>query len=270
MSQSECSRWSRDKKSPKLHSVDNNMDPGDVPPELQGLTQIEEMHISAVMQWCHCITYHMDNIIGNSRRHARSSLPSWTLLVRVLNLSEALVLAPCRRLLSLSHSLLPWSLLTRCLLPSRALPVHVLNLSDVLVPGPYAIFSVLLAPCHVQADMRAARFLLELSSVFLALNLSLFYPCCGVSSVVLCWACATSQLCVSFVVHAHYVQSGHTDTRTMDTRSDALPLNNQMWGSLTLAPNNRQQAWFLVPTYPCIGTASSLMGSWIITGVILA
>ena len=49
MSQSECLQCSRDKKSPKLYSVDNNMDPGDVPPELQGLTQIEEMIISAVM-----------------------------------------------------------------------------------------------------------------------------------------------------------------------------------------------------------------------------
>ena len=48
-SQSECSRCSRDEKSPKLYSVDNNMHPGDVPPELQGLTQVEEMLISAVM-----------------------------------------------------------------------------------------------------------------------------------------------------------------------------------------------------------------------------
>ena len=48
-SQSECSWYSRDKGNPKLHSVDNNMDPSHIPPELQGLTQIEEMLISTVM-----------------------------------------------------------------------------------------------------------------------------------------------------------------------------------------------------------------------------
>ena len=47
--QSECSRCSRDKGNPKLYSVHNNMDPGHVPTELQGLTQIEEMLICAVM-----------------------------------------------------------------------------------------------------------------------------------------------------------------------------------------------------------------------------
>ena len=41
--QSECSLCSRDKGNPKLYSVHNNMDPGHVPTELQGLTQIEEM-----------------------------------------------------------------------------------------------------------------------------------------------------------------------------------------------------------------------------------
>ena len=39
------------KKVPKLYSHDNSMDPGPVPPELQGLmiAQVEEMLISTVM-----------------------------------------------------------------------------------------------------------------------------------------------------------------------------------------------------------------------------
>ena len=43
----ECVRCTRDKK--KRFSRDNSMDPGAVPPQLQGLTQVEEMLISAVM-----------------------------------------------------------------------------------------------------------------------------------------------------------------------------------------------------------------------------
>ena len=35
-----------EKKSPKKFSADNNMDPGDVPDELEGLTEIEEMLIA--------------------------------------------------------------------------------------------------------------------------------------------------------------------------------------------------------------------------------
>ena len=46
---SECICCSRDKKVPKLYSRDNSMDPGPVPPEVQGLTQVEEMLISTVM-----------------------------------------------------------------------------------------------------------------------------------------------------------------------------------------------------------------------------
>ena len=46
---SACSRCSRDKQEPKLYSAANNMDPGSVPPALQGLTQVEEMLISPVM-----------------------------------------------------------------------------------------------------------------------------------------------------------------------------------------------------------------------------
>ena len=34
-----CQRFKKDKQSPKLFSSDNNMDPGSVPAELQGLTQ---------------------------------------------------------------------------------------------------------------------------------------------------------------------------------------------------------------------------------------
>ena len=66
----ECVRCSRDKRTPKLYSTDNNMDPGPIPTQLQvnsqiiristftlnmftclfqGLTQVEEMLISAVL-----------------------------------------------------------------------------------------------------------------------------------------------------------------------------------------------------------------------------
>ena len=46
-----CSRCSRDKQEPKLYSAANKMDPGSVPPALQGLYRrlIEEMLISPVM-----------------------------------------------------------------------------------------------------------------------------------------------------------------------------------------------------------------------------
>ena len=43
-----CHRCTRDKKSPKVYSAENDMDPGIVPPQLQGLTQIEEMLIARV------------------------------------------------------------------------------------------------------------------------------------------------------------------------------------------------------------------------------
>ena len=45
----ECTRCHNDSKQPKLYSLENNMDPGVVPIELRGLTQVEEMLISAVM-----------------------------------------------------------------------------------------------------------------------------------------------------------------------------------------------------------------------------
>ena len=38
-----CSQCSRDKQTPKKFSVENSMIPSSVPPELQNLTQIEEM-----------------------------------------------------------------------------------------------------------------------------------------------------------------------------------------------------------------------------------
>ena len=41
-----CQRCKGDNQSPKLFSSDNNMDPGSVPAELQGLTQTEEMLIA--------------------------------------------------------------------------------------------------------------------------------------------------------------------------------------------------------------------------------
>ena len=41
-----CTRCKRDHKEPKLYSFDNDMDPGNVPIELQDLTQIEEMLIA--------------------------------------------------------------------------------------------------------------------------------------------------------------------------------------------------------------------------------
>ena len=43
-----CHRCTRDKKSPKVYSAENDMDPGIVPPQLEGLTQIEEMLIARV------------------------------------------------------------------------------------------------------------------------------------------------------------------------------------------------------------------------------
>ena len=43
-----CYRCKRDKKSPKKFSAENDMDPGVVPEQLRGLTQVEEMLISRV------------------------------------------------------------------------------------------------------------------------------------------------------------------------------------------------------------------------------
>ena len=44
-----CSRCSRDKQTPKKFSVENSMIPSSVPPELQNLTQIEEMLIARAL-----------------------------------------------------------------------------------------------------------------------------------------------------------------------------------------------------------------------------
>ena len=43
-----CQRCSRETKMPNKFSAENNMDPGEVPEELQGLTEIEEMLIARV------------------------------------------------------------------------------------------------------------------------------------------------------------------------------------------------------------------------------
>jgi len=44
----ECRRCHFEKKSPKKFSAENNMDPGEMPDELQGLSEIEEMLIAQV------------------------------------------------------------------------------------------------------------------------------------------------------------------------------------------------------------------------------
>ena len=38
-----------DKRQPKLYSYENNMDPGNVPDQLQNLTQVEELLIASVV-----------------------------------------------------------------------------------------------------------------------------------------------------------------------------------------------------------------------------
>jgi hypothetical protein len=44
----ECRRCYTEKTTPKKFSAENNMDPGEVPEELQSLTEIEEMLIARV------------------------------------------------------------------------------------------------------------------------------------------------------------------------------------------------------------------------------
>ncbi|CAG8526166.1 16461_t:CDS:2, partial [Gigaspora rosea] len=46
--QGECRRCNREKSTPKKFSAENNMDPSDVPQELQNLTEVEEMLIAQV------------------------------------------------------------------------------------------------------------------------------------------------------------------------------------------------------------------------------
>ena len=41
-----CLRCSRDKNNPKIFSKENDMDPGDLPPCLEGMTEVEEMLIA--------------------------------------------------------------------------------------------------------------------------------------------------------------------------------------------------------------------------------
>lgn len=55
-----CSRCKRDKHEPKIWSDDNNMDPGLVPEELLGLTDVEQILIARIAPavhaeaWWHC------------------------------------------------------------------------------------------------------------------------------------------------------------------------------------------------------------------------
>ena len=142
---------------------------------------------------------------------------SWALLVRILDLSEALVIVPCH----CARSRLP-SMLQAYVHAVEVRFLLELSLLELLLPSwcsgsrslCAAVFSVLVF-CHVRAcDMHTICFLPELL-------------------VAWCWACATKQPCVSFTAYAHYVPCGQTDTW-----SDELPLNDQMWGSLTLTPNN--------------------------------
>ena len=43
-----CKHYNGDKKNPKAFSADNDMDPGDVPPQMKGMTQVEQMLIAKV------------------------------------------------------------------------------------------------------------------------------------------------------------------------------------------------------------------------------
>ena len=70
-----CQRCKKDKQSPKLFSSDNNMDPGSVPAELQGLTQTEEMLIARCCRRCTTKStatkesYRLSSTCGASRNH---------------------------------------------------------------------------------------------------------------------------------------------------------------------------------------------------------
>ncbi|CAN0456677.1 unnamed protein product, partial [Ascophyllum nodosum] len=43
-----CKRCNSDKKNPKVFSADSDMNPGYVPPQLEGMTQVEQMLIAKV------------------------------------------------------------------------------------------------------------------------------------------------------------------------------------------------------------------------------
>ena len=43
-----CKRCNGDKKNPKAFSADSDMEPGDVPPQIEGMTQVEQMVIAKV------------------------------------------------------------------------------------------------------------------------------------------------------------------------------------------------------------------------------
>ena len=48
-----CKSCNGYKKNPKIVSADNDMDPGDVPPQLEGRTQVEQMFIAKVAPIMH-------------------------------------------------------------------------------------------------------------------------------------------------------------------------------------------------------------------------
>ena len=134
---------------------------------------------------------------------------------------------PCRYLLSCL--LLVTYKPARCSLSSPCSRSYYLP--DSLSPGPYccllclAIFLVL---CHVQAGVAIyalfTSFPSTSPSVVLGIMLSMRNKTVQLDHVFL-----SPRMPIMF--------SGQTD-RHMDTRSDELPLNEQMWGSLTLTPNN--------------------------------
>ena len=59
---SSCDRCKRDNKEPEAFSDDNDTDPGDVPPQLPGLTQVEEMLIARA-----CATMRVYRLKGGQR-----------------------------------------------------------------------------------------------------------------------------------------------------------------------------------------------------------
>ena len=152
----------------------------------------------------------------------------WPLLVCILNLSKALVLVLCRCLLSCSLSV---TFKSTCTLftsfsSSPCLCCYYLNFrcsgSKYLCA---TLFSVLVVFCHF-----------ELATCMLFTSFPSSCPFCCSSGVRLsmcnktttCFFHRACPLCSIWT-------DGHTDKWT---QSDELPLNKQMWGSLTLAPNN--------------------------------
>ena len=155
--------------------------------------------------------------------------PSWALLVRVLNLSEALVLAPCHCLLSCSLSMVTFK--PTCTLFASLLTRTLTTFPTLCLQVPTAVFSVLLVLCHVQAGDMHAYFLPDHVCHSSGVMLSMHNKTALLNHVFL-------SLRMSIMFHLVRQTNGHTDTR-----SDELPLNEQMWGLLTLAPNKKFISW---------------------------